>query len=194
MPNLIDETGRWRWWYESIADWMIANPDGKLGDCAIALDKSPGTISMIVNSDLFKDYYAARRNDWKERHDQAIVSKTAKIAEFGLDLILEKMQAKRDTVPIGVLKEVTDSALNRLGYGVKPVGTPVPPGSTINGNVQIVQVSAQDLAEARAVIRNREQVALTPPPKQIEQGAAPALAPEKVAERDEEEVVDAASS
>jgi hypothetical protein len=161
MGNIIDERSRWRWWYESISDWMIANPGGRLYECAAYLQKSPNTISVIVNSNAFKDFHALRRREWRERHDETIISKTTEVAEMGLDLILDRMKSKRDQIPLSTLKEVTGDALQRLGYTSAP-----PPGAAgvnVTGNATFVTVSAQDLAEARAVVRQQEQKRLLPP-------------------------------
>lgn len=181
MPNIIDEKQRWRWWYEAISDWMIANPGGKLGDCALALNKAQSTISMIVNSQLFKDYHAQRRQAFREQHDEAIVAKTTKVAELGLDLILERMTTKRDAIPLGVVKDLTDSALSRLGYGTPKAGVPMPGGTTIINGGNVVQVSAQDLAEARALVRSQEQQRLALPARQ------PVVAPPVAASEGERE-------
>src|SRR3972149_9250915 len=77
--------GRMRWWYDSIADWMISHPDQPMYECARALHKSPTTISLIVNSDVFKHYLAERRRHFAERHDENIIRTTTAIAEKAPD-------------------------------------------------------------------------------------------------------------
>ena len=89
-----------RWWYENIIDWMIAHPDQPLYECAAALKKAPSTISLIVNSDVFKQHYAARRREYVEKHDTSIMRKTTEIAEAALDLQLEVLKQRRTSVPL----------------------------------------------------------------------------------------------
>jgi hypothetical protein len=110
---------RWNWWYSAIADWMIRNPDKRLQDCANDLGKHVNTISQIANTDMFREYLARRKQEWREHHDFAIVSKVTQVAEAGLDLLLEKLEKKRDQIPMQLVTEMTTSALDRLGYGPK---------------------------------------------------------------------------
>ena len=147
--------GRWRWWYESIADWMIRNPDGLLKDCAAELDKHPNTISYIIHSDMFKEYFAKRKAEWVQKHDLSIVAKTTKIAELGLDVLLESLEKKREKVPIETIDRITNTALERLGYGQKEA-----PAVQVNVDQRtaVVQVSAEALHEARMSIRALEDM------------------------------------
>lgn len=145
---------RWGWWYPAIADWMIANPGRRLQDCARDLNKSPTTISMIVNTDLFKDFLATRRREWESVHDFALRSKTTKVAELGLDILLESLEKKRSTVPISTLSEITTSALDRLGYSPnKPQASVQINNIQQSGGVTVVPVSVDALREAQEAIR-----------------------------------------
>jgi hypothetical protein len=146
---------RWRWWYESIIDWMIANPHGDIKDCAVSLGKHPQTISLITKTDLFKEHFARRRAEWRERHDFAIISKTTKVAEQSLDLLLDRMEKKRDSVPIEMLERISTSALDRLGYSPKAAPA-VQFNNTVQTNVIQAAVTPELLEEARAAMRNAE--------------------------------------
>lgn len=146
---------RWRWWYEAIADWMIANPGGRMSDCAAALNKHICTVSQIANTDLFRDYLANRKREWRERHDFSIIQKTTEVAELGLDVLLETLKTKRSAVPIGTLNEITSTALDRLGYGV-PSAPLVQVNQIDNSRNVTIPVAASVLEEARMAIRQVE--------------------------------------
>lgn len=145
--------GRWRWWYPAIADWMIRNPDGKMVDCARELGKHVNTISMIVNTDLYKDYLAKRRQEWQQTHDHALQAKLTKVAGSALDILHDVLEKKRDQVPIGQLKDIGISALDRLGYSPNKAQTP---GLTVvsnGGQVNVMPVPLAAIQEAQAAIR-----------------------------------------
>lgn len=147
------------WYYSRIIDWMIANPGRPMYECAAYIGKTPTTLSIIVNSDVFKAALAQRKAEFQQAHDFGLIEKTTKIAHASLDAILETLEKKRDKVPLGDLKDISDSALGRLGYGAKPVGPQ--PGVTVNVNASqqnvVVPVSHQDLAEARMALRAVQQ-------------------------------------
>lgn len=153
--NSVASSGRWRWWYSSIADWMIRNPGGKLCDCAKELNKNQNTISMIANSDMFRDYLAQRKAEWRETHDFAILSKVTAVAEKSLDTLLTQLEKKGDQVPVQVMAEIATSTLDRLGYGPKQQ-----PGVQVNvqqnDNRVQVAVGANELLEAREAMRRAE--------------------------------------
>lgn len=148
--------GRWGWWYSAIADWMIRNPGRHLKDCALDLNKSANTISMIVNTDMFREYLARRKEEWRQNHDFAIISKVTAVAELSLDVLLEKMEKKRDQIPMNLVNEVATSALDRLGYGPRREPS-VSVNVEQNDNRVVVAVDAKALAEARDAMRLAEE-------------------------------------
>ena len=157
------------YWYDSIIDWMFAHPGGAIKECAADLGRSPVTIGLIVRSDLFKARYAARRARFNEELDSRLVGKLAKVAEVGLDLTLEVMAKKRDSIPLPLLTQLTNSAMDRLGYGPAQAA---PSAAVVihnnNGNAQTVlpeTVTPAALARARESLR---QLQAMDDPKVIE--------------------------
>lgn len=148
----------WTWWYEAVADQMLANPHLTKLEIATRLGKSPGTIIAITKSDSFKTYYAQRRADFTARHDAAIMNRLTKVAEASLDLISESLEKRRDQVPLDLLKDLATSSLEKLGYGTKPA-----PGVQVNLNqmnaafVVPPAVDAAAIEEARDALRAVEQ-------------------------------------
>lgn len=148
--------GRWRSWYSHIADWQLENPGGKLADCAAALNKHVNTISLIVATDMYKEYFARRREEWTKQHDWAIISKTTRVAEKSLDLMLDKMEKQGDKIPMNIVTDVATSALDRLGYAPKQSPSVEVNVNTDNRKVVMVPISANALEEARDAIRAAE--------------------------------------
>lgn len=150
--------GRWNWWYSAIADAMIRNPSSSLGDIAKALNKHPNTISMIINTDMFQEYLARRKDLWRKDHDFAIVSKVTRVAELALDSVAEHLEKKRDQVQLPIAVEAMTSALDRLGYGPKQqAAVSVSVDNSSRSQTVVIQgVSASALEEARAALRLAE--------------------------------------
>ena len=168
-----------RWWHDAIIDDMLAFPLDTLAQRSLRLNYTVAYLSVIMNTDLFKAAYQQRKASYQANMDQALVMKTTQVAAKGLDLLLEAMETKRAQIPFGVLSDTVDKTLNRLGYGVKPVGNPVNVNVNAPGGVVGVTVSAEQLAEARQALRAAEQHnALAAPeaskdPKLLELSALP---------------------
>lgn len=155
---------RFGWWYPAIADWLLSNPHGTIGDCARALKKSEPTISLIKNSDLFRDYFAVRRREWEERHDFKIREKLHGVADLGLDILLETMKTKRDSVPIARTTEIVTSALDRLGYAPQTgPSTQINLQANAGSKVVVAPVTVDRLEEARQVLRRAQAGRATEP-------------------------------
>lgn len=52
--------------HEAMADWLLANPTRKLGELAQHMGYSPSWVSTVMNSDMWKEYWAQRRKDYAE--------------------------------------------------------------------------------------------------------------------------------
>lgn len=150
--------GRWMFYYPAIADWMLDHPGGRLSDCAAHMNRTPQTISHIINSDMFQEYFRKRREQWTKDHDHAIVGKTTQVAEAALDLMLEKLEKQGDKIPMQLVTEVATSTLDRLGYGPKK-GPEVQVNVDNSDKRQVVinSVTIEALAEAREALRIAER-------------------------------------
>lgn len=162
-------TRKMRWWYESLADFMIANPRATQNQIAAHFGRAPGTISTIINTDSFKAYMRQRREAHAAQLDGAVREKLLKVTDKGLDLILEQFDKKRDTLPIDTLQRSVDSTLKALGYGAAA------PQAAVNVKIDNAQtkvvavpVAIEDLEAARAALRNSQRAALSATPPTIE--------------------------
>jgi hypothetical protein len=152
--------GRWTWWFSAIADLMIRHPDKKLKDIAAMLNKHPSYLSIVTNTDMFREYLAQRKEAWRQEHDHALRAKLTDVATHGLDIVLEHIQTKRAQIPLNAALKITESALDRLGYA--PDAAPAVVVNNTQDNrqqtVNIAGLSTSDLEEARSALRRSEQV------------------------------------
>lgn len=107
------------WWHESIIDWMLLHPEGRLGDCAREFDCTQTWLSVIVNSDLFRARLAMRRAELAGEIGATVIDRLSGIAGQALESIAEKIERERTKLPMGELRETATMALNALGYGAR---------------------------------------------------------------------------
>jgi len=151
--------GRWLWWYDAIANWLLRNPGGRLEDCAKELGRGRSTVQMIAASDTFKTYYEKRKVEFRQCHDEVLTAKLLGVAADGLDALQAILKKRGDQVPMQVLAPMVEGVLDRLGFAPKSSPAVVIDASTNNDN-RIVNlpptVSATTLEEARMAMRQVE--------------------------------------
>jgi hypothetical protein len=156
------------WWYHSIIDFMLANPQSTKKEMAKVFNCSEAAIVLITTSDIFRAHFENRRSEFSAAVDGALTNKLGEVALKSLGLMMEVLEKKRDQVPLMQLNEIAGGALTRLGYGLpkKPdVQTPPPSVTVINNapqqnNTVVVPVSPQDLEAARNALRRSEAMKL----------------------------------
>lgn len=158
-----------RWWYESLADYMISNPSATQAEIAAHLGRAESTISLVINTDSFKAYFRQRRNVHAEQLDATVRQKLFKVADSSLDHLLTVLDKKRDNIPIEMLQRTADSALKNLGYGV---AAPATTNVNVNTNPQTVNVavSLEDLEAAREALRRNQLSTPTAVPSTVDVG------------------------
>jgi hypothetical protein len=164
-PKARWQPSKMSWWYHSILDFMMANPQATKKEMAAYFHCSEVAINLITNSDIFRAHFAARREQFAEILDASIHQKLATIADKSLGILSEVLDKKRESIPLMQLVEIQDKVLDRLGYGLekKPVATPAPSVSVFTGPVQqntsvTVPVSPSDLEAARRALRRSEEL------------------------------------
>jgi len=158
-------TRKMRWWYESLADFMVANPRATQNEIAQHFGRGVSTISTIVNTDAFKAYFRQRRDQHVAILDASVRDKLLNVADKSLELMLEHMEKKRDTIPLEVLQRATESTLKSLGYGAS-APTPATVVNVNHNAVIPVAVSVNDLEAAREALRRSQMrtIDVTPDP------------------------------
>ena len=141
------------WWHEAIIDWMLSNPEKKLRDCAEHFQVTQSWLSVIKNSDCFKALWEARRSGYSHHVDQTLSEKLSTVAELALDAQMDKLESMGPLMEMDDLRKVGSDAIKALGYG-KTSSVQI---NSDGGNVNVVQVDASTLAEARSRIAARSQ-------------------------------------
>ncbi len=149
-----------RFWYDHVIDWLLANPDGDLKKCAEAVGRHPSTIRMIVASDMFKARWAERRGELNGMYNDAILLKTSKVTMQALDLLSEKLGSpKAQHIPTATLSDIASKNMEALGFGAPKTGQALPHQEVhvhVGGDVlaqardRMRVIESQKLAEGRA--------------------------------------------
>ena len=139
-------------WYDGIIDDILANPGTSIKDTAARLGRSPNTISVIMNSDLFKARWEQRRAQFNMALDLHLSQKLAAVAEKALEHTIKALDTKRENVPLPILKDLALGSLDRLGYGPKAHQ----PVAAVQVNVNSGAASPEALESARAKMRELE--------------------------------------
>lgn len=141
-------------WHESLIDYIIANPGATLRVKAQVFGVSMSWLSILENSDSFKEAMKARRDEHFENLSNGIVEKLGATADMLIEEINSRLQKDgSQAIPFNTLKDTADMALKHLGFGAKGFGAVGGHQSAgvINNNTIVVQDKAA-LAEARAAM------------------------------------------
>ena len=137
---------KFRFWYDSIIDLLLGEPEINQNEIAKRLGRAASTISIVMSTDLFKARYEQRRSEQNKALNEALNTRLAKTTIRALDLMQEKLDTRQVMIPLLELSEMADKNLNRLGFGQKQSG----PSVVIQNNAQVIApVSAEQLAASR---------------------------------------------
>ena len=132
--------------HEAISDYLIANPEARGGDVAEFFKVSESWLSIIKNSDAFKQFHSAKRKEHFDNVSADVVAKLTATAEMSLDEINFRLEAgNREKLTLRDLGETAKIALGGLGFGRDRGGG----STTINDNRTLVVNDAVALAKAR---------------------------------------------
>lgn len=150
--------------HEAILNWIVANPERSMGECAVAFGVSRSWLSIIVNSQAFRDRMQERQEEVFTEVVVPLRDKMAGVAHRAYERIAEKIDCEGD---IRTLLEIADKTAHRLGYA--PTRGPEPaPGAVTNvqQNNYFVSKEALDQARGRILEAAKETHAL-PLPKEL---------------------------
>lgn len=164
----LKETKPVRWWHAAIIDDMIAFPLDTLEVRGKRLNYAPAYLSIIMNTDMFKAAYEARRKEHSELLALGLTAKLGAVATKSLDIMLETLESKRTQIPFAALAKTSESTLQALGYGLKEKAVNVNVDNRTQ-NQNVVVVTAEQLAEARDALRHAEHArTIEHEPKKVE--------------------------
>lgn len=156
------------WRHEALADLMITKPYATLGEIAKELGFTLSWVSIVKNSDAFKDYWTLRRRVHADAVTSGIKEKAAALAEMSLDILIEATEAgiASNSISASEARDNLELVTKRFGFDGS---------ASQQSHVQQVQLnigiaSAEALASAREKMRRIEP---SVPLAVIEDGAGP---------------------
>lgn len=154
-----------RAWHEELLEFMLANPRATTMETAMYFNVSMSWVSIVKNTDAFRELWAARRGEHFSRVSAGVSERVTALAEMSVEALTDKLEKeiKSDTgATISTLQEVSEMALKSLGFGSK-VGPA--PSMQVNNTQNNIFVDKETLAKARAA---RAAIQAQEPPLQLE--------------------------
>lgn len=102
-------------WHERLVDYMLLNPHAKMDDLAKEFKVTPQWVSGLLRTDAFKAYYHKRMETHQQAITDAVINRTASVANKALDKVAEKLEEKN--LPLSELRSTAEMAIRALGYG-----------------------------------------------------------------------------
>jgi len=112
------------WWHEAIFDWELQHPDRKLYECAAELGVTQAWLSTIRNSDVYREYAAARRTDHNGTVSTSIVDRVEDVAGISLSVLKKRIAEERESISLQTVNDTCSMALRALGFGANRSRTP----------------------------------------------------------------------
>ncbi len=128
--------------HEQIINWLIANPDKKLGECAAFFKYTPAWVSQVVHSDVFQARYQQRCEEVGMVATHTLGAKMNNLAAVTIDKITERITS--GVASERLMCDTLNSTLKSLGYGAEPPAA----DPTKHEHVHL-HVQAEDIRAAR---------------------------------------------
>ena len=143
------------WWHESIIDWMLENPHAQLCECAVYFEKTPGWISVVINSAAFQDLLASRKLLHAHMVSMTLTEKLEGIAHRSLESLEKAMKDTEDKalMSVGCARDTAEMSLKMLGYSARSPGA-INILAQKGAQVTVGQATPEALARARENMKN----------------------------------------
>lgn len=155
-----------RAWHEDLLEFILAHPRASGAEIAFHFNVTESWLSIVKNSDAFRELWAKRREEHFSRVSASLSEKVTALAEITVDALTDKIEQdkKKNELQYQTLKEVGELALKSLGFGGKHSSSP--PNVVVNSNTYVVdRDTLQRAREAKARMINAEPA---PSPKLLE--------------------------
>ena len=106
-------------WNQALSDFMIAQPQARAYEVAEFFGVSEAWLSVVKNSDAFKEFHNRRRETHFDRVSGDVSDKLTAIAEMTLDELSDRIESERETIPLNALQSMGKMALDAMGFGQK---------------------------------------------------------------------------
>lgn len=131
--------------HEAIINWLLANPDRKLLDCAEYFGFTQAWLSTIIHSDMFQAAYRKRASELGVAVVHSMKEKIIRLAEVSVDKATSRIEHGQASEKF--LGDTLKTSLAALGYGQASNGV-----ASAQSNVHVH-------IDAASVIRAREEAA-----------------------------------
>lgn len=164
-------------WHEELVNFDLMHPSASLRMKAAHFNVSMSWISIVQNSDAYREYRAQRRDEHFGNVSQAVIDKLEALADISVSEINERIHRDKD-IPLAHLTEVAEMALGKLGFGQKATNN----GIVTNNNIIVADKEALEEARKRMrasqerIVQNHDRteygaeqktIEILPPAKQI---------------------------
>lgn len=124
--GLPQTLGRVRYSHEAMAEMLIADPTISQNQIAAYFGRTPTWISIVINSDAFQSYYAARKAELVDPELVATIRERFQaLTVRSLQVLQEKLQRPADQIPDNLVLKAVE--LGAKGLGVGGNAPPPPP-------------------------------------------------------------------
>lgn len=139
--------------HEAILDYLLANPNYKLGSVAAYFQVSQAWLSVIIHSDAFQAKLKERTEEIFSTTVMPLRSKILGIAHVGVEKLGETLEHSSALTDKDFIVSTTDMLLKNLGF--TPKGGPSAASLSAPGvqNNFFFQADKEDLEAARARMR-----------------------------------------
>lgn len=149
--------------YEAAADYKIVNPAATSREVAAMLNCSESNLCTIMATDMWKDYWARRRQEHELLLSEGVVTRATAVVSAGLDEMQHRIAEKDVPLPSDDLTSFTELGAKVLGFiGRSTPGVGGPAGVQIFlGSVDpdLLREARQDMRSVNSVPDRGEEVA-----------------------------------
>jgi hypothetical protein len=141
--------------HDQIMNWLIANPEKKLAECAAHFGYTQAWLSQIIHSDIFQAALKERQGVVFGRIAASTEERLAGLAFLATEKLTDALEKTGDN---GFILDSFDKIMHRAGYA---------PGKNIVQSAQQVNnfyVTREDLDKARKAITDRAAAGSAPAP------------------------------
>lgn len=149
-----------RAWHEELIEFTLANPRASLQEASLYFNVTVSWISIVKNSDAFREMWARRRPEHFSRVSAGVSERLVALTEVTVDALTNKVEqeTREGTASIATLKEVGDMALKAMGFGNKGIGSPIVhlnTGPTQNNTFIVDKETLARAREAKAKLQDK---------------------------------------
>ena len=137
----------------AIAEYLINHPSARLNEVAQAVGMTPSWVSIVTNSELFRDYFMRRHREVSNMVHIPLHDKLHGVAHVAVEKLGRAVDESTDP---NFILAAADKALKNLGFGA-PKGPSVQINNVSNVSATSNHVSASIVEEARAKILQMAQ-------------------------------------